>query len=296
MDEREIFAALADAAYGNDGKINHESSIPSGWSLIKRDYNGDGTVGIDEGYKTSISGFAAAAYKNGNEIIISYRGTTNLNDWLTGNAGIMFDKIMEQYYEANKFYYTIRDENPTAIISFAGHSLGGALAQLMGAYCSTSPFEKDYYGSTYAFNAPGVSHLLDNLGISQTSFASIHNYVNMSDLVGNLFNISLFGYPIADHLGSTEFLNPSSLTSLNNKDNDLFWAHSQYNSEPLTNQPNWTGTDGISLWLFDSANTTSAIKQALNDTANEETFKTAFEKLQAMGTPKETQHYSLKNS
>lgn len=61
------YAILANAVYNNGGEV------PDGWSQILRDYDGNGTI---EGYKESATGFAAAAYSNDDEIIISYRGTS----------------------------------------------------------------------------------------------------------------------------------------------------------------------------------------------------------------------------
>lgn len=99
MEERLIYAGLADAVYGITPDKNHETSIHPGWSQIQMDYDGDGEP---EGYyeqKDLLSnpeGFGAAAYTDGDKVIISYRGTYDALDWITGNIGIFFDKVMRQ--------------------------------------------------------------------------------------------------------------------------------------------------------------------------------------------------------
>lgn len=129
IDYREICAALADAVYGGE----HESSIPSdqGWSQV--DLDGD-NVGD---YVTSINGFAAAAYTDGSgNIVISYRGSSpdDPSDWLLNNLPQAFDITQDQFSNAVDFYKQIFDLFPDKNITVTGHSLGGALAQMMGAY------------------------------------------------------------------------------------------------------------------------------------------------------------------
>lgn len=70
------YALLAANVYGNKGSVKHPRNTlptPTGWTEVARD--------------VSWNGFMANAYRNGNEIIIAYAGTTGENplDWPLGN-------------------------------------------------------------------------------------------------------------------------------------------------------------------------------------------------------------------
>ena len=101
-----------------------------------------------QGYYTPGNDFACAAYKNGNQIIISFRGTNTPIDWIDSDLPIALGLIpTTSLVDAMIFYNEIKN-NPLYAdcnISFTGHSLGGAIAELMGAK----------YGNTaVTFNAP----------------------------------------------------------------------------------------------------------------------------------------------
>lgn len=104
MADRIVCAALADAVYGDDGKINHELSIPDVWAQLLFDFNADGIIKPEEKYYTTSSGFAGAAYQNGNNIVISFRGTepTTMEDILS-DLQIGLNKVPQQVGWANTF-------------------------------------------------------------------------------------------------------------------------------------------------------------------------------------------------
>ncbi len=79
------------------------------------------------------SGFFGVAYKNGNDIVISYRGTQGAADMLT-DLGLFTGNPVRQMKDAYDFYDSVRNDNPGANISFTGHSLGGALASFMAVH------------------------------------------------------------------------------------------------------------------------------------------------------------------
>jgi len=102
--------------------------------------------GLDHRGGTSDSagrdGFEGAAYKRGNEIVISYAGTygdiSDLGpDWRT-NIALAGGNIADQLYQAAKYYLAIRRSNPSAEITLTGHSLGGGLAALVGVFFNIS--------------------------------------------------------------------------------------------------------------------------------------------------------------
>ena len=85
--------------------------------------------------------FACAAYKNGNKIIISFRGTDSIKFWedssdLFPDLQIVCDKIPKEDFKKAEYFFN-QLSNSTVYgnceFEFTGHSLGGAVAQLMGA-------------------------------------------------------------------------------------------------------------------------------------------------------------------
>ena len=57
-------------------------------------------------------------------------------DWPNGNAAAFGEELAIQVAEAAKFYLELRRLNPTATITFTGHSMGGGLASLMAVFFS----------------------------------------------------------------------------------------------------------------------------------------------------------------
>lgn len=122
----EIYLRLAEIIYHNDYTIvdNYQQVIITGLTNAN-------------GYYTD-NGFTCAAYKNGNKIIISFRGTDpEVSDYLEDIAIIRNSIPANYFHKAENFYnqiieyYNVIGEDVE--IEFTGHSLGGAIAQLMGA-------------------------------------------------------------------------------------------------------------------------------------------------------------------
>ncbi|MGO9446896.1 MAG: lipase family protein, partial [Thiobacillaceae bacterium] len=121
-------ALMAGAAYVSTRGMINQIPVPTGWKPIY--------------YQSfSLSGFEAAAFQNGNNIVISYAGTnpTSGPDWAnnvllgSGIGGV----LSPQLYQAAEFYLQVAAliaNNPNATISFTGHSLGGGLAALMAVF------------------------------------------------------------------------------------------------------------------------------------------------------------------
>ncbi len=177
---RKIFAEASLLSY-NDFTIQGSSEALTnlnnlGWEQV--DINKDGT--IDNGdYYTSTSGFSGVAYKNANgEIVIAYTGTNNLPDWVPNDIGIALDLVPEEYQEALAFYNMIQHDYQGAKITVTGHSLGGALAQLVGAATGAD---------AVTFNSPGVAHLLNDLNLSTSDeYSNITNYSLGNDILNTL--------------------------------------------------------------------------------------------------------------
>lgn len=139
------------------------------------------------------SGFSGAAFQNSKgEIVIVFRGTEaelSLNfirdGWTDGKiAATLNSKLIGQFSDAEKFICqtmgvkSIKDLPPDSKLSFAGHSLGGGLAQ----YAAYLTRDKGTVATT--FNAVGVGQCLPGVK-SPEKFPRIKNYCDAWDLIGN---------------------------------------------------------------------------------------------------------------
>lgn len=191
------YANLSNATYGN-------GAAPIGWTLLKTS-------------PPSKTGFAAIAVQNEatGKIVVAYRGTDGWNDITNADLQLALQNdVPEQYQEANAFYTSIKNEYG-ANITLTGHSLGGALAQLVAAINDDTV--------AYTYNAPGVEAIYSTLNgadptATAASFTNINNYNMAFDAVstrgvqlGNVTNYepsALEGLTIFSSIVATT-LNPS---------------------------------------------------------------------------------------
>ena len=115
-------ALMAGAAYRSTRSSINRFPIPAGWSEVPLSH------------VTRPSGFEAVSFQQGTKIVIAYAGTnfTDISDWTQANVPLAFGFAADQLRQAALYYLEVKAANPTAIISFTGHSLGGGLAALMG--------------------------------------------------------------------------------------------------------------------------------------------------------------------
>lgn len=128
---------------------------------------------------TDENGFAGVAFKDktGN-IVIAYRGSDDVNDIKSDLEMINGTKLPEQFYNAEQFYEDVKAQNPNSKIVLTGHSLGGALSQLVAAHNEDS--------FAVAFNAPGTKDIIEHeSGLSDT---------------GNIYNVLVDGDKISGTL------------------------------------------------------------------------------------------------
>lgn len=161
-------AALSDVVYSFD---NESFKLPQGYKMEKS-ITGD-------------NGFQAAAFRNTTtgQIIISYRGTDDLKD-VVSDIQLGLD-IKNSYYDSQikqsfDFYNSVTQEFGKDKVSLTGHSLGGNLAQIVGAKNQVE---------TNTFNAPGVteSSIEKWVGTIRQSLPII-NHIKAGDVIGNYGN------------------------------------------------------------------------------------------------------------
>lgn len=118
-----------------------------------------------EGYKLidqiRTPSFFGGAYASPDysQIVLSFRGTSNTKNWINNSGFVtgMATYGFMQYMQAAETLAERVASNPkfaTSEITVTGHSLGGAVAELVG---SAGGFK------TVAFNAPGVGGLVDDV-------------------------------------------------------------------------------------------------------------------------------------
>lgn len=153
----EVLGRLSNAVYGTTRPDNGTEVEATGYALV------DST--------DRELGFYGAEYRNGNQIVIALRGTNVGAFWNgEGNAGLAAvkdivadasfvsgvpDAALESYVrKAAHLVATARDSCSACTITVTGHSLGGALADIIG---------KATGYNTVSFNAPGAGKLLSAL-------------------------------------------------------------------------------------------------------------------------------------
>lgn len=141
----------------NGFEINHP---PKGYEVVK----------VSPPSKT---GFYACVLKKGDEIIIAYRGTDEKNKDLKSDIQIGSKNLPEQAKEANTFAIEVMDEFRGCKIYVTGHSLGGALAQIVGSLFGLK---------TATFNPAGMDSVLRR-GILKYNPEVIVNYHTEGDFL-----------------------------------------------------------------------------------------------------------------
>ena len=129
-----LYAMMAGLAY------DHHAAPPVGWTRIQM-----GSSLMDSNPE-DWGGFYASAFKKGSHVVVAYRGTDDRHDLIADvGIGINGKAFWEQYDYAKAYFKIVRDLGSSC--SVTGHSLGGALASMIGAAMNVP---------AVSFNAPGV--------------------------------------------------------------------------------------------------------------------------------------------
>jgi|GEM_PF-5744775 len=228
-------------------------SIPDGWTNV----NISGSS-----YENVLTGFKGAVYENVNgntiEVTIAFAANGGGIDNFD-NLSMLLGFVPSQFLDAYKLYIQTyeyyQQTYPDKIINFnfTGWSLGGALAQLMGACTGYN---------TVTFSAPGMGYALENfltheflelyiggniiLPVDPSLYNNIINYAVMNDPIGNWDT----------HIGQTYLCEPSELNGI---DGVLANVHSDtgiYNFNDLTKEfiskpDNWSFKHSLALLVYD---------------------------------------------
>ena len=142
----EKYAIAATASYTNQ-------PVPLGMEILTTFESPDNT------------GLAATAFRDTTtgQIVISLRGTDDLKDLTGADLALALQNLPDQYREAAQFFKDIQDNYGNDIV-VTGHSLGAALAQLLGAAEGVT---------AYGYNGPGVLEILQTDPYFAQQFANV---------------------------------------------------------------------------------------------------------------------------
>ncbi len=147
------------------------------------------------------SGFEAISFQRGAEIVISYAGTdpADLLGDIAADIGLATGVGSAQLLQAAEYYLQVQAANPTANITFTGHSLGGGLAALMGVFFGKRAvtFDQAPFANSAELNVltPNVAANLKadllTRGYSDAALQGLTDFLALRDATGGIPNSSL---------------------------------------------------------------------------------------------------------
>jgi Ca2+-binding RTX toxin-like protein len=157
-------ALMAGRAYFDTRASINRFPVPQGW--------------VEFNHRALDSGFEATSFTDGSRIVISYAGTdfTDISDWTQANIPLAFGFGSDQLRQAALYYLEVKTANPTATISFTGHSLGGDLAALMAVLFDEQAITFDQApfanSATLSIREDLIDYLKDN-GYTDATLSSL---------------------------------------------------------------------------------------------------------------------------
>ena len=245
-----LYSIFASVAYENANTIeNALAKYNTGWKILPLLGN------IVTSYPSGFQGVAYGLDSNNDgtyeEVVIAYRGSDSGLDWGISDVQIGLGVTPAQSNAADEFYWLVRGlygVNSGSNISLTGHSLGGALAQLVAS------FEGNH---AETFNAPGMA---GQAGV----YSNIVNYVNMNDFIGSYQN----------HVGNnTLYYLPDGIVD------GSFVPHSDYVDADFSKYidlgTSWTYGYALALWGYDKNNNHNVQEFILSGLITEANLQTA---------------------
>jgi len=196
--QQQYDSSILSAEVSYDGDLQQGSIITRGDQTLK-------VVQIYSDSETTNTGFKGVVYQDlsTNAYIASFTGTqsTDIKD-AYADYQMSHGEVPDQFNSAKDFMQNLKASDGSSITtdqiqSITGHSLGGSLAEMIGAL-------KDYKDvNVDTYNAYGVDHLLDDLAKKEklsNDYSNINNYGDGEDLV----------YRSSDHIGNDHSVNPDT--------------------------------------------------------------------------------------
>jgi len=223
-------AKLSKSVYSIENGVSPNEDIPS--NFVARHY-------IDNSEPDTEALVATSNNYGGNDnfIAIVFRGSESSSDWATNfNAGfVTLDnqdapsnvKVHQGFRDAvfqndlanslDRHVQSLLDDSSSfgglnADVYLTGHSLGGALAQVMGAYLANKYSDRNFRVITFGQPKVGNDKFKD-WSENELTNLSVWRFVNRSDAVPRL-PPGVLGY---DHAGHT--------LQINRKDSEAFYRH-----------------------------------------------------------------------
>ncbi|MBI5671843.1 MAG: hypothetical protein HZC50_00925 [Nitrospirae bacterium] len=191
------YALMAGHAYRTTRDETNWIPVPQGWTPFFP--VPDPTTPT---FPTTV-GFEAISFQRGSEIVISYAGTnpSDVTGDIAADIGLATGLGSAQLIQAAEYYLQVQAENPGAIITFTGHSLGGGLAALMGVFFGKqavtfdqAPFANSAEASLISPDvAVNLKTYLLSEGYSETALQGLTDFLNVRAALplGEIPNTSL---------------------------------------------------------------------------------------------------------
>jgi len=200
------YALLAGHSYFDTRAEINRFPSPQGWTDLLL-------------HEAKPSGFEAVAFQRGTEIVISYAGTYPGVADFAADALLGLGAWSDQLGEAAAYYLDIRKNNPSAIISFTGHSLGGGLAALMGVFFDEKAvtFDQAPFALSLGLRSTLITYLKDGYGYTDPQLLalapSLVNPLVPGTGAGNVTGLRLVGeflsnppFTLLNRIGTERFL------------------------------------------------------------------------------------------
>ncbi len=198
---------VKDLSYWKLSELSYKTKLRKTETVLHKDIEENWEVLHRKSIKGT--GFDATVFKNGNNLVIAYRGTEGNDPLGRGFADIVTDaryvvfkqkerleKFPSQFTDGVEFAKEIEKKYPNAKISLTGHSLGGAIASYTAALVNME---------AVTYSSPSVMDILpDDIKEKAESGqydTKIINYVHPQDSVGAGY-ISEY----KRHIGSTYYI------------------------------------------------------------------------------------------